>query len=590
MRIRKASASLLSLLLICMVVLSCVTFPASAAKVTPSRDSYTVSAQDINSGLFISNRISIGTEVGTEYFMTYTVKSLKVKGQESVHQQGVIGTNVPGVAFPYTTPEKGKGGTMNFDRNEALTEVGKTYFIKFTITKEGYDYVMGWAKGGNSRYITFTDKVSEVTDDLGYFGGWFDFGSDYFDMELIKVHCYDQYGNDLGVQTNRVEANVYVDNPMAKDTEVMHRYDVKITDKVIMYIGNKYVPTSDTVYIEYTVKSGNQTKVEQAGFVLTDGPYLGFPYLNGYMTFNQYPRDLNTMMPGPLLEEGASYVIRFERKDDRLQVTGQKTIDGKTTLLEMKTEYGEYIKSQNYMGLWFSGMNEHPNNFELVDFKCYDSNKKNLGVWCNLGGEITHYGTLENFEELNGIFYNKEEGTFIELNYDKTAVMVDAGGSRKEAAWSISDAMVLTLTVGEKQFTYDYLYTHIQDSEGNAWNRLGDYTVTFDAGKGGAVAAQTVGMEQGHRAVKPEDPTLEGNSFVCWCTSDGVEYDFDSIVTGSMTLYAKWKNTEYQKIDVTETAEPVSPLIIAGAAVLLVGVAVAVLLIVRGKKYAKVKG
>ena len=587
MRIRKTGASLLSLVLLCGVVLSCFAFPASAAKVTHSQNSYTVSAQDINGGVFVSNRISIGTEVGTEYFMTYTVNSLKVKGQESVHQQGVIGTNVPGVAFPYTTPEKGKGGTMNFDRNEALTEVGKTYFIKFTITNSGYDYVTGWAKGGNSRYITFTDKVSEVTDDLGYFGVWFDFSFDYYDMELIKVHCYDKYGNDLGVQTNRSEAVVYVDQPMAKDTQVEHSYDVKVTDKAIMFIGNKYIPTSDTVYIEYTVKSGNQTKVEQAGYVLTDGPYLGFPYLNGYMSFNQYPRDLNTMTPGPLLEEGASYVIRFEKKDDRLEVTGQKTVDGKTTLLEMKAEYGEYIKSQNYIGLWLSGMNEHPNSFELVNFKCYDSNKKNLGVWLNLGGEITHYGALENYEQLNGIFYNEKDNTFMELYYDKTAAVTDANGSRQEGTWSSSDEMQLTLTVDEETVSYEYLYTHIKDSAGNTWNRLGDYTVTFDTGKGSEIAAQLVGLEQGYRAVKPEDPTLEGDTFMGWYTSNGEEYDFDAIVTGSVTLYAKWKNTEYQKIDAVHTEEPISPWVMIGAVVLLAGIAAAVLLIVRGKKYAK---
>ena len=587
MRIRKTGASLLSLVLLCGVVLSCFAFPASAAKVTHSQNSYTVSAQDINGGVFVSNRTSIGTEVGTEYFMTYTVKSLKVKGQESVHQQGVIGTNVPGVAFPYTTPEKGKGGTMNFDRNEALTEVGKTYFIKFTITNSGYDYVMGGANGANSRYITFTDKVSEVTDDLGYFGVWFDFSFDYYDMELIKVHCYDKYGNDLGVQTNRSEAVVYVDQPMAKDTQVEHSYDVKVTDKVIMFIGNKYIPTSDTVYIEYTVKSGNQTKVEQAGYVLTDGPYLGFPYLNGYMSFNQYPRDLNTMTPGPLLEEGASYVIRFEKKDDRLEVTGQKTVDGKTTLLEMKAEYGEYIKSQNYIGLWLSGMNEHPNSFELVNFKCYDSNKKNLGVWLNLGGEITHYGALENYEQLNGIFYNEKDNTFMELYYDKTAAVTDANGSRQEGTWSISDEMQLTLTVDEETVSYEYLYTHIKDSAGNTWNRLGDYTVTFDTGKGSEIAAQLVGLEQGYRAVKPEDPTLEGDTFMGWYTSNGEEYDFDAIVTGSVTLYAKWKNTEYQKIDAVHTEEPISPWVMIGAVVLLAGIAAAVLLIVRGKKYAK---
>lgn len=590
MRIQKIS-KLFSLAMACCLLLSCFAFTASAdnTKVTPSQESYTVSVKDIYSAVYISNKTSIGTEVGTEYYMTYTVKTAKWKG-DSVHQNGIIGTNVPTVAFPYTTPENGKGGYMNFDRNEALLVEGNTYFLKCTITRYGYDYVIGWANGGNSRYITFTDKAGDVTSDLGYFGMWFDFAYDYFELELIKVHCYDKYGNDLGVQTNRADgATVYVDTPMQKDTEVEHSYDVKVTDKVIMHIGNEFIPTSDKVYMEYTVKSGNEARMEQVGLVLTDAIYLGFPYVNGYMSYNQYSRSLENMTPGPLLEEGASYIICFERLEDRLKTTAQKTKDGKTTVVEFKVEFGDYIKSQNYFGMWFSGIIEHPNSYELVDFKCYDSNKKNLGVWCNQGAEITHYGPLENYEELDGVFYNEKDGTFVELYNDKTAAVVAADGTRKEGVWVISDAMVMTLTANAEEYSYQYFYNFIEDSAGNIWNRMKDFTVTFDTGNGSAVNAQKIGYGQGYRAAKPADPTLEGNTFVCWCTSDGEKFNFDSVIDRSITLYAKWQNTEYQKIAGADKAGSSALLIIIGTATLLAGIVVAVALIIRGKKYAKVK-
>ena len=258
-------------------------------------------------------------------------------------------------------------------------------------------------------------------------------------------------------------------------------------------------------------------------------------------------------------------------------------------MVEFKVEFGDYIKSQNYFGMWFSGIIEHPNSYELVDFKCYDSNKKNLGVWCNQGAEITHYGPLENYEELDGVFYNEKDGTFVELYNDKTAAVVAADGTRKEGVWVISDAMVMTLTTDTEEYSYHYFYNFIEDSAGNIWNRMKDFTVTFDTGNGSAVNAQKVGYGQDYRAVKPENPTLEGNTFVCWCTSDGVEYNFDSVVDRSITLYAKWQNAEYQKLAGAEKAGDSSILIIIGTATLLVSIAVAVTLIIRGKKYAKVK-
>ena len=64
------------------------------------------------------------------------------------------------------------------------------------------------------------------------------------------------------------------------------------------------------------------------------------------------------------------------------------------------------------------------------------------------------------------------------------------------------------------------------------------YTVTFDSDGGSAVDPQTV--VEGKSATKPVDPAKDGYTFKGW-TVDSVLYDFDTVVTGDITLKAAWE-------------------------------------------------
>ena len=77
------------------------------------------------------------------------------------------------------------------------------------------------------------------------------------------------------------------------------------------------------------------------------------------------------------------------------------------------------------------------------------------------------------------------------------------------------------------------------------------YTVTFDTKGGSSIVEQTV--VSGQTATKPADPTLENNVFGGWYSDKELtqEYSFDTDVTGSFTLYAKWvKRIEVNDYDV----------------------------------------
>ena len=69
------------------------------------------------------------------------------------------------------------------------------------------------------------------------------------------------------------------------------------------------------------------------------------------------------------------------------------------------------------------------------------------------------------------------------------------------------------------------------------------YTVTFDQNYPNAPAATTATVEQGKKVAEPSEPTRTGHVFTGWYTSADLstEYDFDSAVTGNLTLYAGWE-------------------------------------------------
>ena len=553
--------------------------------VTPSDTNYTVEINNPPSGVFIYNKKSIGTEVGMEYYMTYTVKS--VEHQKDYRQQGVIGSNVPGQTFPYVCYEEGLGGLMKFETKDFLLTPGNTYFLKFTITKDGYDCRASWANKGKSRYIEFSQEYGDIKTGLGHFGLWI--GDGELNAELVKVRFYDKKGNDLGVKANLKDAIVYLDDPAPKDTQVQHSYNITVKDRVLMAISNKFTPTSDKVFMEYKVKNSSKVRVEQEGVILSTAPVISYPYLNGVMIYDQYARDINTMTEGPLMTVGAEYLIIFEKKKDALEVTVQKTLNGKTSLVEFAATYGNYNKDAHFYSIWLCGLPDYPYDVELVDFKCYDSNKKNLGVQCNMPAEIVHFGGLEEYEGCEAVYYNEADESYYAL-YEDQSLVFGKDGKTQKGTYAIDSKYTLTTKIAKTTKNYNYRYMDFEDSEGNTYTRLHTYKMIFETGEGSDVQTQMIGVEDGYMATKPDAPTLKGNSFEGWYTVDGKEYNFDKMVTESITLYAKWAETQYANSNTIddETIGIQWPYVAgaAGTIILIAAIVSGVIIVVKGKKHA----
>ena len=153
------------------------------------------------------------------------------------------------------------------------------------------------------------------------------------------------------------------------------------------------------------------------------------------------------------------------------------------------------------------------------------------------GAEWTTYGNGNAWTET--IAWSDKDNTFM-----IPGLTVKDG--YKLAGWSVSGKDANYWDAGTKSFGLKGLI--VEDENGGSVaitaNIVKDetpventYTVTFDSNGGGSVASQPV--KEGEKAVKPADPTRSGYTFKGWYLN-GVKYDFDTPVTGNITLVAKW--------------------------------------------------
>lgn len=81
------------------------------------------------------------------------------------------------------------------------------------------------------------------------------------------------------------------------------------------------------------------------------------------------------------------------------------------------------------------------------------------------------------------------------------------------------------------------------DVKKTAFDKTANYTVTFAKADGTTIDTQTV--ISGRTALKPSNPTSNDKVFVGWYTDTSfeTEYDFDTILTDNLTIYAKFVNS-----------------------------------------------
>ena len=541
--------------------------------VTPSSTEYTV---EINSDrAFIGSSKAVDVSGGDAVYMTYTVSEVR---QDDITQSGFVATQDNQESYPYAD----NLGLMRYNHLEdILLREGYTYFIKFQVTAEyGYEVTAAYSNGSDEGYETdFIHTEGTVQDGMKYCGIWMTGGT--AKATLTHVRIYDQKGNDLGVTENGATV---IDPTMKAISGVEYSYAFSVKDQTALAISNRDWTNSDVIYMEYTVKNRTQEDSTQTGVGMTNNPTAKYPH-TGTAALLKFMWVAETE-DSPLAGNDVTYLVRFTKSDTGYQTTVEYEVDGKKVHARFPNEYGTYSEKFGHAYLWFDG----PLTADFVNFKCYDGNGKNLGVQVNDSEiEVIHYGGLEDYSVCEGGYYCSENGQLIMLTKDRDATLL-AGDTIGSGTYYVEDdTYLLTMNMDGATVPYNYYYIYMTDESGNKYVRLKDNIVTIVTGK--ETTKETASMETSYKVEQPEEPTLSGNTFLGWYLSDGTEYDFEQVVSESVTVYAKWRDgdgNEYLATEAqTETGKTDYTMILAIAICVLLVAASAgagIWIVGRGKK------
>lgn len=181
------------------------------------------------------------------------------------------------------------------------------------------------------------------------------------------------------------------------------------------------------------------------------------------------------------------------------------------------------------------------NGYELTGWVDADGNPFNFETV--LTGDITLTAVYEPVEisdasKYYGNYYDKATGTMVVLAAENKATFT-AGGTDTERVYYILKDNVIAFAEGD-DYTEGTMLAARFMFDGTEYIRLTQYLVTFDTDGGSEVEQQTVNAASGYLATKPADPTKEGYTFAGWFLSDNTQFDFNTVLTESVTLYAHW--------------------------------------------------
>ena len=547
--------------------------------VKPSRTDYNIELDHYYNGM-ISNKTPVEMKEGKYYYMVYTVEKVE---ENNLWQNGIIATQDP-EKF-YST------GTMQYIfTTDLLFEQGCTYFYRFEMTKEGLSYIVAKAdREGNLSYIELPIRENDVCKDCKYFGIWLGGDAKSFTGSLSQVLCYDSDGNDLGVVVNKATGSGTVMNhDLYNEMEMPHSYEFSLKDAKDVAISNERGTTAETIFMSYTVKNVAAQIVDMniSGGILSTGPQRPDPQGEGIINY-EWCKERGVSM----LHEGSHYLVRFDRNGGELLVTVKETAqDGTVSYYGYPVYWGTYRPESEYFSIYF-GVESMSGDF--YDFKCYDESGRNLAVQINKDDvSIRHIGNWEDYSLCKGVYYSVGKDTLFILD-DENNIGRQMNRSKDSAVWGsyVINDTTLTMNVDGEEETFDYLYDFMTDKDGEKYIRLKDQKVTFVVGDKEKKEEQTVKVnaKSGYKVAQPDNPSIKGYTFKEWCLSDGTAYDFENIVTESMTLYAKYTDGdghEYLAVDGPVNQMPVSTIVTIAAGILLVALTIAVCIWIgkKGKK------
>lgn len=364
-------------------------------------------------------------------------------------------------------------------------------------------------------------------------------------------------------------------------------------------ISNKKLTNTGVVYMEYEVGKVTEDTTNQTLLACASGPSVMIPGGIGQNSihYTNYKQGEGS----PLLVEGARYYICFAKRVGGFEIYAQKYHKGKYEAVKLPYyEDSKWNDAFEYFTLFFGEERSRSVSCTFKNFKCYDGNGNDLGIQLDIentqkGVEILQSGLMDDTTICEAAYFCKEkpELGMIVLGKNQKGY-VEKNGKKQDFKYAIygdgeKEATLYLHLSGEKQI-HNYRYLQIIDEKDHIYTRLRNVKVTFVTD--GQEVTEKVTLEDGYRIKEPEAPQKEGAKFLGWYLGNDEKFDFNSIVTESVSLYAKWdEKIEYQEVvgdDVFSNSEDANPpigMLVGVSIVMLSGCAICSVLMLRRKRH-----
>jgi len=421
-------------------------------------------------------------------------------------------------------------------------DIKQDEWVDLTVGKEGLNYLAeddGYMYG----FTIGAALVIDTSKEMGK-GAWhteFDWEKqsihkstylliDYITLSSEKTLTYkDTDGTDLNTQKFRSGESVqynYVPQKTGKVFTGWTAYEQPLDYQEIFNQDVKlYANWTDAKNIKlarglYT-KSGHSISIFRDGSVVVDG-------LDGVISCG-----LGT--DGVLYCATATGVKTYNLSEYSKSMASEVKIEGERYLVASGSTFNVIPKKNGYVidKIYIGNTQDE---FVLGVTTVYDDVVLNV-VWA--------YDQVEDYKDVLGYYYNSSSKTMLQLKENNVALV---NGQEKAYYLLKTDEVVIE---GAMNGTYNGTYISL---DGN-YVKLGTFTVQFDAGNGITPPEKQTVSGGSYKATKPADPVQEGYEFVCWLTADGKEFDFDSVITRSTQLFAKWQKVAVE----TPEEEPLQP-------------------------------
>ena len=233
--------------------------------------------------------------------------------------------------------------------------------------------------------------------------------------------------------------------------------------------------------------------------------------------------------------------------------------------INAETAVGSYIGKTTASGL-------SSDNYDIT-FVPGNVTVTKIGVKASAGTSRSSYLTVKLDKAVPGLTANN----FVVRSGDENIALTEVTASSDNKTYTLkgSFSTSVTYTVGislegtESDATHEIISEalSIKPSSGSTGGGGGGgggsvattYTVTFETNGGNKI--DSVKVSKNGILSKPTEPTKEGFDFDGWYTDKALKtvYDFDTKVSKSFTLYAKWTEKVAEPDKPTEPTEPTAP-------------------------------